>query len=141
MCSFYRNNLGFTLLEAMVAIVVLTMGMFAMYSWVNVNILSLARTEQIVAQEILIEELIEELLITDLATISDGEVQANGQSIKWSAEVVERRGGVNTRGIVGLYDHTLYEVNIEIFSARRLVAEHTTRLVSSEQVRQPNLPL
>ena len=39
------NQSGFTLLEAMVAIVVLSMSLFASYSWIDVSVQSLARSE------------------------------------------------------------------------------------------------
>jgi len=141
MFSNYQRNLGFTLLEAMIAIVVVTMGLFATYSWVNVNIQSLVRAEQVVEQEILIEELIEELLVTDLSRIDSGQTETGAQSLRWTAEPIERRSGVNSIGIVGLYDHTLYEVRVAIYSDNIQVGEYSTRLVDSKQVRQPKLPL
>ncbi|MBO6556853.1 MAG: prepilin-type N-terminal cleavage/methylation domain-containing protein [Pseudomonadales bacterium] len=141
MINSRQKSLGFTLLEAMVAVVVMTMGLFATYSWINVNIQSLIRAEQVVDQEILIEELIEELLLTDFSEVDSGEVQSGFQSVRWSAGMVEKRSGVNARGIVGLYDHRLYEIRIDVYSNGVQVGEHFVRLVNSEQVREPNLPL
>ena len=60
------NQRGFTLLEAMVAIVVLSMSLFASYSWIDVSTQSLVRSERILSQEWLVAEFLERMAIVDL---------------------------------------------------------------------------
>lgn len=128
---------GFTLLEAMVAIIILSTTMFAIYSWVNVSIQTLVRAESVLEQELLIEELLEELRMTNLDKLREGSVASGHLSLHWSAIPNESRSSFNDQGARGLYDHTLYDISIDVVRSNEFVAGHVTRIVTSERVRDP----
>ena len=52
---------GFTLIEAVVALLILTMAMTAAFSWVNVSIATLLRSDEILTRHLLVNQLLEEL--------------------------------------------------------------------------------
>ena len=133
----HAGQAGFTLLEAMVAIIVLSMSLFASYSWIDVSVQSLVRSEQVFAQEMLVNEFSGRLAIVDLQDVQRGDMQIGEYTVFWSAEALETGDGVTLWGSEGLYNHTLYNVEVGVRQRGQLVAEHKTRLVSTKQVRQP----
>ena len=133
----HSSQAGFTLLEAMVAIIVLSMSLFASYSWIDVSVQSLVRSEQVFAQEMLVNEFSERLAIVDLQEVQQGNMQIGEYTVFWSAEALETGDGVTLWGREGLYTHTLYNVEVGVRQRGQLVAEHKTRFVSTKQVRQP----
>ena len=131
------NQAGFTLLEAMVAIIVLSMSLFAAYSWIDVSVQSLVRSEQIFAQEMLVNEFSERLGLVELEDVQGGDMQIGEYNLVWSAEPLETGPGVTITGFEGLYAHTLYNVKVGVQQRGQLVAKHRTRFVATKQVRQP----
>ena len=69
------SQAGFTLLEAMVAIIVLSMSLFASYSWIDVSVQSLVRSEQMFAQELLLNEFSERLAIVEIQDVRRGDMK------------------------------------------------------------------
>jgi prepilin-type N-terminal cleavage/methylation domain-containing protein len=132
---------GFTLLEAMVATVVLTMSLFATYSWVDVSIQMLIRSDEVMTQELLVSDFLEELDLIDLQKTQDGTLAREDLRLEWLATPIETKSGVNNRGIRGYWDHTLYRVEISIYRSSQLIASFDTRQVSSDQVREPRYEL
>ena len=135
------HQAGFTLLEAMVAIIVLSTSLFASYSWIDVSVQSLVRSEQIFVQEMLINELLERLAIVEFEEVDGGDIQIGKYTLVWSAEPVEIRKGVTKTGFEGLYEHTLFDVDVGVVLGGQLVAEHETRFVATKQVREPRYEL
>ena len=135
------HQAGFTLLEAMVAIIVLSTSLFASYSWIDVSVQSLVRSEQIFVQEMLINELLERLAIVEFEEVDGGDIQIGKYTLVWSAEPVEIRKGVTKTGFEGLYEHTLFDVDVGVILGGQLVAEHETRFVATKQVREPEYEL
>lgn len=141
MISLSAREFGFTLVEAMVAIVVLSMGLFAAYGWISVNINTLSRTENVFRHQKAVSEAIESVRI-NLADTSNGEVQTSDFVVVWQAEKLEGKSGVNRREIQGLYDHRLYSIRFDVFSLdSNLIASHVTRMQVSEMAREPQLDL
>jgi hypothetical protein len=131
------SQLGFTLVEAMVSIIILTMSLVATYSWVDVSIEMLLRSDEVMTQELLIGDLTEELGLVDLDEINRGEMSLEDLRLEWEAVRIENKSGLNNRGFVGYYDHTLYEIEINVFRAAVPVSAYVTRRVTSRRVRGP----
>ena len=130
---------GFTLLEAMTAIVILSMGMLAAYSWINLSIDSIVRSSEVFSQEALISEALQDVKSSNLNVTKDGTLQHGDLQVEWQVVPLETRSGVNNVGFVGLYDHTLHELSIEILNGGKPVGLYTSRVVSSDRVRNPRL--
>lgn len=133
------NQRGFTLVEAMVAIVILTMTLLATYSWINVSIEMLIRTDEVLTQELLIDELMEEIYLTDIDSEPSGKLERGEVLVSWDAEPRDVKSSKNQRGITGFYDHTLYDIEVEVYNGTERVASYTTRQVTSRRVRDPRV--
>lgn len=127
---------GFTLLEAMVAIVVLSMSLFATYSWINVSVQILQRSDEIFTQELLVNDFLQEISIQD-SRQAGGTLQRDDMTLVWNKVLKERKEGKNNIGRVGFHDHSMYELEITLRKGGVDVAFYRTRLVESEQVREP----
>ena len=135
------SQAGLTLLEAMVAIIVLSMSLFASYSWIDVSVQSLVRSEQMFAQELLLNEFSERLAIVEIQDVRRGDMKIGEYTLVWSAVPLETGSGVTQTGFEGLYEHTLFDVEVAVLLRGQLVAEHETRFVSTKQVREPEYEL
>ena len=131
------NQKGFTLLEAMVAIIVLSMSLFASYSWIDVSVQSLARSDQIFSQELLVSEFLERMAIVDLRSVQRGNMKLGEFELDWSAQPLEIREGRTKTGYEGLYRHSLFNVEVSVLHRGQLVSEFRTRFVASKQIREP----
>ena len=128
---------GFTLIEAMVAIVILTMSLFATYSWVNVSIEMLVRSDVVMAQELLVDELLDDLSLAG-PDVMQGEIFRDNLRLVWRADALEVEKGRNNLGSLGYFDHTLFEITADVYSDETLVATYRTRQVRSVQTREPS---
>ena len=95
------------------------------------------RSEQIFAQEMLVNEFSERLGLVELEDVQGGDMQIGEYNLVWSAEPLETGPGVTITGFEGLYAHTLYNVKLGVQQRGQLVAKHRTRFVATKQVRQP----
>ena len=142
--SIYRSNParvgGFTLVEAIVALVVLSMSLMATYGWIQLSAEMLIKTDEVNSQEIGLNLLVEELQGIDFSEQTDGEYEYEQLWFNWLAEPYEQtRPGLNGLGLKSVYDHTLYVISIEVFRDVTLVANYQLRLVNSVLVRPPFL--
>ena len=132
------NQNGFTLLEAMVAIVVLSSVSFAVFSWVNQSVQLLMRADAVMTQELVLADLLSEMEFIDLRFDSEGELERDGIKLHWSSKAVETREGRTPAGLLGFYDMTLYEVVVRIHRDELQVADYKYNIVSYVQVRKPS---
>ena len=132
---------GFTLLESIVAIVILSMGLLATYSWVSVSIDALVRSGEVFSQEALASEALAQLENVDLENQQTGVIEQGDLQVVWEATPVEKKSGVNSAGYTSLYDHTLFDVTFDVRKGNRLLARYQTKAVSSDQVRTPQFEL
>ena len=131
---------GFTLVEAIVALVVLSMSLMATYGWIQLSAEMLIKTDEVNSQEVGLNLLVEELQGADFSEQTGGEYEYGQLSFNWVAEPYEEtRVGRNGLGLQSAYDHTLYVISIMVFRDVTLVASYRLRLVNSVLVRQPGL--
>ncbi len=132
---------GFTLIEAVVALLILTMAMTAAFSWVNVSIATLLRSDEILTRHLLVNQLLEELPRIDFEQEQTGEIRGDGLNLRWEADEMLSASGVNNLGALGYHDHFLYRVGIRVYRGDTLIAEYETRALNSRLVRQPEVEL
>ena len=131
---------GFTLVEAIVALVVLSMALMATYGWIQVGVEMLVKTNEVTNQEIGLGQLVTNLQSINFAKQSDGKYSYRELSYSWTAKPYEKeRPGQNVLGRKGAYDHTLYVISIVVSRGVSRVANYRVRLVDSDLVRPPQL--
>ena len=131
---------GFTLIEAIVALVVLSMSLMATYGWIQLSAEMLIKTDEVNSQQLGLDLLVDELQSTDFSKQTGGEYEYGQLRFNWVAEPYEEtRQGRNGMGLKSAYDHTLYVIFIEVFKDVTLVANYRLRRVNSVLVRPPEL--
>ncbi len=130
------SNRGFTLLEAIVALTILSMGLMAAFSWFNQGILHLIRINDLALEEVVTEEVLSRLELEDFAYKGSGSYQLEDYIINWQATPMEpTKAGISPMGGRSLYDIALYNIELELVYRGRLISTPTTRITQSKKVR------
>jgi general secretion pathway protein I len=115
-----RSQQGFTLVEAMVALVIFSMAAMGIYSWINTNLISLNRLAAVAESEFVVDSAVERLQLVDLRSETQGEFNVSGYQVVWRAELVEPwRQGKTQQGGLSIYDFGLYDIHLELFKDSR----------------------
>lgn len=133
-----RRCAGFTLLEAIVALVILSSGLMAAYAWFSQDIRYLVKVNDLALEEAAISEAVDRLKLEDFASNAEGTFQWGDYQVDWQAIPLEPpRIGRSFLGGTGLYDLTLYQVRLTLYYRGRLFAAPAFRMVKYRQVREP----
>lgn len=128
---------GFTLVEAMVALVIFSMAAMGIYSWINTNLISLNRVAVVAESEFVVNSAIERLKLVDLRSETEGSFNVAGYDVQWRAELVEPwRQGRTPQGAIGLYDLGLYNLTLDLFKENRLATSYQYRQTVYHQARE-----
>ncbi len=138
--NLFRQR-GFSLLEAMVAITILSSVSFAVFSWINQSARMLMRSDSVMVQERLVADLLTELEAIDLSSTPEGEMRRDDMRLIWKAQPIDSRQGRTKAGDVGFYDHKLNEVSVTVFRSDLEIEGFKIYVVSSVLARQPSLNL
>lgn len=137
-----RRQAGFTLLEAIVAMVIMAVCMMALYGWLSANTISVTRAQ---AQTRDIADARSALAIVEsLNPMAEpsGEREMPPLKVSWqSREITPARPGIGQAGFPTLFDFALYEVAVEVRRDGQLVKEFNVRRVGWVQARQGNVDL
>jgi general secretion pathway protein I len=132
---------GFSLLEAIVALVVIASSGLALYSWINSNLISLARIEATARRAGAVQNALDLMAQINPAAQTSGNLLINGLTIEWNAEELEPlRDGVGYPGGIGLYQIGLFDTEVRVSQEEREIASFTLRQVGYEQVREFRIP-
>jgi general secretion pathway protein I len=128
---------GFSLLEAIVALVIVTTTLTALFTWINTDLISLRRAEAVVASTVVMEEVQRQLRVENLGDASSGSFAAGDYTVTWRAAPVESTvPGRRSRGAIGLYDHTLYDVDVVIEGDGGVLRDFSIRQHRFRKVRE-----
>lgn len=131
-----RHQKGFSLIEAIVALVVFSMAAIGIYSWINTNITTLNRLSDIAATESALNQAQERLKLIDLFSEQQGRFEVDGTQVDWKADLVEPiKNGTTATGAIGLYDLGLYQITLNLTRESR-TTKYIYRQVGYKQVRQ-----
>lgn len=129
---------GFTLVEAMVALVIFSMAAMGIYSWINTNLISLNRVAVVAESEFVVNSAMERLKLVDLRNETEGAFNVAGYQVQWRAELVEPWvQGLSPRGTMSLYDLGLYQVTLGLNKNGQSVTSYSYRQTAWYQAREP----
>lgn len=129
---------GFTLLEAIIALVVFSMGALALYGWLGVNLDTLQRVEASQKRIAMVQSGIDVLRRVNPMEEPRGEIQIESYVFAWEAEPVEAiREAVSQVGLAIPFNVGLYDLEVRVlqngqererFRVRQLGYEQTGSL-------------
>ena len=118
---------GFTLIEAIVALVILSGAMLVTFAWTD-NVLR--QSEKIVhrvdAHKIL-KNFLADLDSVDEIEVGEKFTQHENYSLMWKTELVDEAPGVLSNGVKSNFDLSLFSVYIEIRRGGEMIAIYNTR--------------
>ena len=136
MNSKVQRIAGFTLLEALVALVVLSFVFTGVWDWFGTALRTTNRIEESVALPHAFEQYLDYMSLESLEEDLSGEVQVGQFIFRWSATV-------NRQSDQEFYRRqpnrivTLFDIHVRIFQGQRFVDDISTQLV--RQWRDPNV--
>lgn len=109
------QNRGFTLLEAIVALVILSTAGLAMFSWLNANLQTTHRIQVLSAELKAKENALEYMKSINPMQVSQGQAIIGNITIKWESKpITSPMDGANYPNGMSLYQIALYETSITL---------------------------
>lgn len=131
------NQRGFTLLEAIVALVLLASTGIALLSWINTNLMSLQRVQQAQQRQQAIQNALVFMETINPLEKPQGKETIGIYQIDWNATAIELpKDGVTSIGGISLFQVGLYETEVKVMVKKDLLAQFTLRQAGYKQVRQ-----
>lgn len=132
---------GFSLLEVIVALVLITSTGMALFSWMNTNTMSLQRVQFVQQRNIATRNALMYINTINPSQTPQGSTTLGSYIVNWSSRVLEPpKDGMAHTGGQGFYQVGLYEVAVEVQDLdKQVLANFTVREVGYVQVRKPNL--
>lgn len=127
---------GFTLLEAIVALVVFSMGAFALYGWLSTNMITLERIRDRQEIEAAMHSALDMVRRTNPMETPSGERQAGHLLVSWTSVPVEpARPNVGQSGTPAIFNVGLYDANVRVLRDGKELDVFRVRQVGWKQVR------
>jgi general secretion pathway protein I len=127
---------GFTLIEAIVALVLMATTLTSIYAWVNTDLISLRRAEATVVTQQLAREALRQLYLQPLGPGESGDLELGEYQMRWESRLVEPTAqGRMQHGSVGLYDLTLYEIDFSLHRQDIQLGSWSTRQLRHKKER------
>ena len=132
-----RKAAGFTLLEAIVAMVVFTLGAFALYGWLATNLITLDRIGKRQEQEVAYASALDLVRRSNPMQTPAGQRAVGDMTVFWrSIPVEDPKPNVDQAGSSGLFVVGLYLVNVRVSRGEREIGTFRVRQIGWKQVRQ-----
>jgi len=132
---------GFSLLEVIVALVLITSTGMALFSWMNTNTMSLQRVQFVQQRNIATRNALMYINTINPLQTPQGSTTLGSYIVNWNSKTLEPpKDGMAHTGGQGFYQVGLYEVAVEVQDLdKQVLANFTVREVGYQQVRKPNL--
>lgn len=132
---------GFTLLEAIVALVLISTVGMATFGWINRSLDTLARIQDAQAHDLAVRNALDWMETVNPMLQPRGRERLGSLTISWdSSEIQARRDGVGRGGGLSLYQLALYETEVVVVEGDLERARFSLRQVGFELVREFRLP-
>lgn len=131
-----RRPHGFTLLEAIVALVIFSMTAIALYGWQSTNMLTIQRAEAHARQNALVRSTLGVLAQVNPMLTPAGELRMSELTIQWTSQTVQPvKSGVSALGMPSIFDLGLYQLDVKVLDGDKELARFKVRQVGYKQVR------
>lgn len=135
-----RKVRGFTLLEAIVAMVVFSLGAFALYGWLSTNVITLDRIRERQEQEVAYASALDLVRRSNPMQAPAGKRDIGDMTVLWrSLPVEDPKPNVDQSGSNGIYIVGLYAVDVQVSRGDRLIGNFRVRQIGWKQVKQVEL--
>ena len=129
---------GFTLLEAIVAMVLIASAGLALFAWINSSLANLARLESRQQQQDTLHQVLAAIELINPMQQPEGEKTLGLYTLRWTAQPIEEpQEGLNSSGYIGYYQVGLYQLTIDVMRHNQSPLNFSVRQVGYQQVRQP----
>ena len=138
--SVRQRQRGFSLLEMIAALTILAIGSGVLFSWLGQTTAQLTRFELQEKASLARLQAIDFLSAQNPALVPEGKQSFDDFRMEWKSEpVTEVRETLSPSGGLGLYQISLYQVNVSVFDKRAQPwFSFPLKLVGYKQVRQPS---
>ncbi len=132
-------QLGFSLLEAIVALTILATSGVALFSWFSVTYDGLAKVEVVQSRHRLMEDLHAFFSTVNITEEGSRRMLVNGHEVEWRATLIEPvQTGRTGSGGLSNFDLGIYDVEISLSLDSKNTGTYYTRLVGYSKVRDLN---
>lgn len=130
-----RRQSGFSLLEAIVALVIFSMVAMALYGWQSANLHTLRRAEAHARQNALSRSALSLLAQVNPMLTPSGERPLGPLRVQWLAHLLQpAKPGVSAVGVPDLFELGLYRMDVRVLDGSRLVTAFHVRQVGFKQI-------
>lgn len=131
-----RDAQGFTLLEAIVALVVFTMGAFALYGWLSTNVITLNRIRDRQQLEVAMDSALDLIRRSNPMETPTGQRRIGDFVVTWTGTPVEPpKPNVDQSGGPGIFMVGLYDMDVRATRDGRELHAFRVRQVGWKQIR------
>ncbi|WP_334021626.1 PulJ/GspJ family protein [Alteromonas sp. S015] len=126
---------GFSLLEAIVALLLVTMLGMATFSWISNLLISIEKIEKQSVNNLIKRNVNEYLSDINVMRQPSGEEEISGVTIAWRAELVEPiKKGLNSNGGQSQFELGLYRVSVDVSRDTEQIMAFSTMQVGHNSV-------
>jgi len=138
-----RKQHGFTLIEVIVALVLIATTGMALFSWINSNIITLNRVQEINAENAATLNAVEYMHNINPMTSPEGQANLGSCRLSWKTEAVtEPRDGAGYPFGISLYQLGMYQTKINVKKADgQFWFAFSLQQVGYKKIREMQMPL